>query len=162
MCSSDLVMSTPGDPAVGQSTPEALTALLSPPPSSREDYIAASPNWQTWQSKKYRSDELSKRNAARDFDRMFYPEGAPRQLAAIYASGNRSEHLAKMNIPTLVVHGTDDTLITPSGGERTAELIPNAKFMLVEDMGHDLPRPLWPDFVAAVTALTSSVTPVRA
>ena len=67
-----------------------------------------------------------------------------------------------MNIPTLVVHGTDDTLITPSGGESTAELIPNAKFMLVEDMGHDLPRPLWPDFVAAVTALTSSVTPVRA
>jgi pimeloyl-ACP methyl ester carboxylesterase len=148
------VMSTPGDPAVGQSTPEALAALLAPPPASREDYIAASPNWQTWQSKKYRSDELSKRNAARDYDRMFYPEGAPRQLAAIYASGNRSEHLAKLNIPTLVVHGVDDTLITPSGGERTAELIPGAKYMLVEDMGHDLPRPLWPSFVEAVTALT--------
>jgi pimeloyl-ACP methyl ester carboxylesterase len=89
---------------------------------------------------------------------MFYPEGAPRQLAAIYASGNRSEHLAKLNIPTLVVHGVDDTLITPSGGERTAELIPGAKYMLVEDMGHDLPKPLWPSFVEAVTALTLSAS----
>jgi len=150
------VMSTPGDPAVGQSTPEALAALLAPPPSSREEYIEASPKWQEWQSKKYRSDELSKRNAARDYDRMFYPEGARSQLAAIYASGNRSEKLAQLNVPTLVVHGVDDTLITPSGGERTAELIPGAKLMMVEDMGHDLPKPLWPAFVNAVVEVTSS------
>jgi hypothetical protein len=52
----------------------------------------------------------------------------------------------------------DDTLITPSGGERTAELIPGAKYMLVEDMGHDLPKPLWPSFVEAVTALTLSAS----
>lgn len=156
------VMSTPGDPAVGQSTPEALAALLAPPPTSREEYIASSPKWQEWQSKKYRSDELSKRNAARDYDRMFYPEGAPRQLAAIYASGNRSDKLAQLNVPTLVVHGVDDTLITPSGGERTAELIPNAKLLMVKDMGHDLPKPLWPAFVNAVVELTSSVSTARA
>lgn len=156
------VMSTPGDPAVGQSTPEALAALLAPPPASREEYIASSPKWQEWQSKKYRSDELSKRNAARDYDRMFYPEGAPRQLAAIYASGNRSDKLAQLNVPTLVVHGVDDTLITPSGGERTAELIPNAKLLMVNDMGHDLPKPLWPAFVNAVVELTSSVSTARA
>lgn len=156
------VMSTPGDPAVGQSTPEALAALLAPPPASREEYIASSPKWQEWQSKKYRSDELSKRNAARDYDRMFYPEGAPRQLAAIYASGNRSDKLAQLNVPTLVVHGVDDTLITPSGGERTAELIPNAKLLMVKDMGHDLPKPLWPAFVNAVVELTSSVSTARA
>ena len=156
------VMSTPGDPAVGQSTPEALAALLAPPPASREEYIASSPKWQEWQSKKYRSDELSKRNAARDYDRMFYPEGAPRQLAAIYASGNRSDKLAQLSVPTLVVHGVDDTLITPSGGERTAELIPNAKLLMVKDMGHDLPKPLWPAFVNAVVELTSSVSTARA
>ena len=156
------VMSTPGDPAVGQSTPEALAALLAPPPTSLEEYIASSPKWQEWQSKKYRSDELSKRNAARDYDRMFYPEGAPRQLAAIYASGNRSDKLAQLDVPTLVVHGVDDTLITPSGGERTAELIPNAKLLMVNDMGHDLPKPLWPAFVNAVVELTSSVSTARA
>ncbi|MFM7337327.1 MAG: alpha/beta fold hydrolase, partial [Actinomycetota bacterium] len=57
--------------------------------------------------------------------------------------------------PTLVVHGKDDTLITPSGGERTADLIPNAKFELVDDMGHDLPEPLWGKFVDLVVGFIS-------
>ncbi len=151
------VMSQPGEPEVGQPTPEAAAAIMAPPPKSRDEYIASSTQWQVWQSKKYRSNELSYANAARDFDRAFYPEGAPRQMAAIYASGRRTEQLAKLSIPTLVVHGLDDTLITPSGGERTAELIPDAKLLMLQDMGHDLPRPLWPVFVDAVVEHVASV-----
>ncbi len=152
------VMSVTGEPEYGQSTPEAIEALLTPPPTDREGYINYSPTWQVFHSKKYRSDENSYAAAARDYDRMFYPQGAPRQLAAIYATGSRAEALQKLNVPTLVIHGLDDTLLTPSGGQRTAELIPNAKLLLIEDMGHDLPRPLWPTFVSAVTELTQSVT----
>lgn len=151
------VMSQPGDPTVGQPDPEAATVLLTPPPSSREGYIAHSVKWQIWQSKKYRSDENSHRAAERDYDRGFYPEGAPRQLAAIYASGSRVEQLSQMKIPTLVIHGNDDTLITTSGGIRTAEVIPGARLLLVDDMGHDLPRPLWPMFVDEVVGHMSQV-----
>jgi pimeloyl-ACP methyl ester carboxylesterase len=129
----------------------AMTALLSVPPSDREGFIAHAPIYQAFHSMKYRSDENSKRAAARDFDRSFYPQGAPRQLAAIYSSGRRTEQLRAVKTPTLVIHGKDDTLITPTGGERTAELIPNAKFVLVDDMGHDLPQPLWPEFVNLVS-----------
>jgi pimeloyl-ACP methyl ester carboxylesterase len=99
--------------------------------------------YQVYHSKKYRSDEFSKTSAARDFDRMYYPQGSSRQLAAVYASGRRTEQLRAIKTPTLVIHGKDDTLISPSGGERTAELIPNAKLVLVDDMGHDMPKPLW-------------------
>lgn len=144
------VMSMSGEPEYGQSAPEAMNALLSVPPSDRAAYIAHAPIYQAFHSKKYRSDENSKQAAARDFDRMYYPQGAQRQLAAIYSSGNRTEQLRAVKTPTLVVHGKDDTLITSSGGERTAELIPNARFVLVEDMGHDLPKPLWSDFVNLV------------
>lgn len=152
------VMSTTGELEYGQSTPGALEALLTPPPTDREGYIKFSPRWQVWHSKKYRNDELSYAAAARDYDRMFYPEGGSRQLAAIYASGSRGEALQNLNVPTLVVHGMDDTLIAPSGGQRTAEIIPNARLLMLEDMGHDLPRPLWPTFVSAVHELTQSVT----
>jgi pimeloyl-ACP methyl ester carboxylesterase len=55
-------------------------------------------------------------------------------------------------VPTLVIHGTADTLILPTGGRRTAELIPGAELLIVEGMGHDTPRPLWPSLVEAVTA----------
>jgi pimeloyl-ACP methyl ester carboxylesterase len=111
--------------------------------------------WHAWHSKKYRDDAATKADAARSFDRSSYPEGGPRQLAAIYASGPRTAGLQALNVPTLVIHGRDDTLITPSGGMRTAELIDGAHLLLVADMGHDLPEPLWPVIVGAVATLTA-------
>ena len=52
----------------------------------------------------------------------------------------------------LVIHGLDDTLIDPSGGRRTAELVPGAHLLEVADMGHDLPEPLWPMIVGTIVA----------
>jgi pimeloyl-ACP methyl ester carboxylesterase len=151
------VMSQPGELTVGQPTQEAMELIVTPAPSDRDEYIAFAPKWQLWQSKKYRSDEVSRRNAIRDFDRSNYPEGGPRQMAAIYASGSRAEGLQKLQIPTLVIHGTEDQLITPSGGERTAELIPNSTLLMVDDMGHDMPQPLWPLYLDAITKHTALV-----
>jgi pimeloyl-ACP methyl ester carboxylesterase len=150
------VMSTTGDTSVGQAAPEVLANLIAPPPTTREEYIESSPRWMVWQSKKYRDEAKVKELAAISFDRSFYPEGGPRQLAAIMASGDRSAKLAELNVPTLVIHGRDDTLITPSGGFRTAELIPGAHLLFLSDMGHDLPEPLWPQVVAAVSTLTAT------
>jgi pimeloyl-ACP methyl ester carboxylesterase len=73
-----------------------------------------------------------------------------RQLAAIFASGDRTEALREVTTPMLVIHGLDDTLIAPSGGRRTAELVPGAHLVEVADMGHDLPPPLWPFVVGAI------------
>ena len=151
------VMSQPGELTVGQPTQEAMELIVTPAPSDRDEYIAFAPKWQLWQSKKYRSDEVSRRNAIRDFDRSNYPEGGPRQMAAIYASGSRAEGLQKLEVPTLVIHGTDDQLITPSGGERTAELIPNSTLLMVDDMGHDMPQPLWPFYLDAISKHTALV-----
>jgi pimeloyl-ACP methyl ester carboxylesterase len=151
------IMSQPGELTVGQPTQEAMELIVTPAPSDRDEYIAFAPKWQLWQSKRYRSDEVSRRNAIRDFDRSNYPEGGPRQMAAIYASGSRAEGLQKLQVPTLVIHGTDDQLITPSGGERTAELIPNSTLLMVEDMGHDMPQPLWPFYLDAISKHTALV-----
>jgi pimeloyl-ACP methyl ester carboxylesterase len=151
------VMSQPGELTVGQPTQEAMELIVTPAPTDRDEYIAFAPKWQLWQSKKYRSDEVSRRNAIRDFDRSNYPEGGPRQMAAIYASGSRAEGLQKLQVPTLVIHGTEDQLITPSGGERTAELIPNSTLLMVDDMGHDMPQPLWPFYLDAITKHTALV-----
>ena len=144
------VMSQPGEIEVGQPSAEAAEAIFAPAPTNRDEYIASAPTWMVWQSKKYRDEALVKRNAARDFDRSFYPAGSPRQLAAIYASGRRTEGLQALVVPTLVIHGRDDTLITPSGGFRTAELIPGAHLLFVADMGHDMPEPLWPMLTGAI------------
>ncbi|MFM8265872.1 MAG: alpha/beta fold hydrolase [Acidimicrobiia bacterium] len=141
------VMSMPGEPETMQSTPEAMTALMSIPPSDRAGFIEHSLVYQAFQSKKHRSDAISREKAARDYDRSFYPEGSPRQMAAIYASGRRTEALAALKVRTLVLHGADDTLISPNAAKRTAEIIPGAELVILDDMGHDVPEPLWPQFV---------------
>ena len=144
------IMSSTGDPRVGAPTPEARDALLAPPPAEREAFIEASVRAKVWQSKKYFDEDEVRALAAAGFDRSFSPEGSKRQLAAIYASGDRTEALTRLDVPTLVIHGRDDTLISPEGGFRTAESIPGARLLYVSDMGHDLPRPLWPVLVEAI------------
>ena len=148
------VMSTTGDPTVGQAAPEVLGVLLSPPATTREAYIEESPKWMAWHSKKYRSEQRTKELAAIGYDRSNYAEGGPRQLAAIFATGDRTQRLRQLDVPTLVIHGRDDTLITPSGGHATAEAIPGAHLLFLADMGHDIPEPLWPMVVHAVAAHT--------
>jgi pimeloyl-ACP methyl ester carboxylesterase len=149
------IMSTTGEPQYGRSSPEAREVLLSPVPTERAAYIEDSVRALVWHSKRYADPEQVRSLAARSFDRSFYPVGTGRQLAAITASGSRAEGLRELAVPTLVIHGLDDTLIEPSGGRRTAELVPDAELLLVADMGHDRPRPLWPGLVEAIVAHTT-------
>ena len=128
--------------------------MLTVPPTEREAYIESASRVAVWASKRYVDVDRIRRRAAESFDRSFYPEGGPRQLAAIYASGDRTAALANLDVPTLVIHGRDDTLITPSGGTATAEAIPGAHLLLVADMGHDLPPALWPLVVGAIVGHT--------
>jgi pimeloyl-ACP methyl ester carboxylesterase len=148
---------TTGEGDYGQPTPEAIEALLSPSPPERSDYIkASSAKMQIWASRRYGDLAAAEALAAASYDRSFYPEGSSRHLAAILSGGSRAEGLRALTVPTLVIHGLDDTLIAPSGGERTAELVPGARLLLVEDMGHDRPEPLWPLLTEAILELTAS------
>ena len=149
------IMSMTGEMEFGSPTPEAGAVLLAPPPPDRESFIANSVAARVWQSRRYFDEERVKTEAARSYDRSFYPEGAGRQLAAIYASGSRAEGLQRLQMPTLVIHGTDDTLLQPDGGQRTAELIPNSTLMMVADMGHDLPDPLLPMISGVIASHTA-------
>jgi len=150
------MFSNTGEPGVGQPTPEALEALLTPSPLTRAAYIeASSAKAMIWASRRYGDRARGEALAAESFDRGIYPDGVTRQLAAMLASGSRVDGLRALELPTLVIHGLDDTLIGPDGGERTAELIPGARLMLVEDMGHDRPEPLWPILTEAILLHTS-------
>ena len=70
--------------------------------------------------------------------------GPGRQLGAVLASGDRTAKLRTIKAPALVIHGTKDKLINPSGGRATAKAIPGSKLVMIEGMGHDLPRGVWP------------------
>ncbi len=149
------IMSTTGEPGYGQSSPAAQRALRAPAPTERTAYIEASERALIWRSRRWPDVAGVRAIAARSYDRCFYPEGSTRQFAAMAASGPRADGLRTLRVPTLVIHGLDDTLIAPSGGERTAELVPGAELMLVPDMGHDRPEPLWPQLCEAILTFTA-------
>lgn len=124
---------------------DAMRLLLSKPATTREDYVDSvvgligvigSPGYPA-------DPERLRAQAARAWDRCFYPSGIARQLMGIMASGDRTADVRRITAPTLVVHGLADRLVPPRGGRDTAAAIAGARLELVDGMGHDLPPPLW-------------------
>ena len=144
------MMSSTGEQEYGQATPEAQQVLFSSRPVDREGYVAAAARELVWASRRYGEAAQLRALAAASYDRAYYPAGVPRQLAAMIVDGSRAQALKALLVPTLIIHGLDDTLIDPSGGRRTAELVPGSRLLLLEDMGHDRPRALWPDLIDAI------------
>jgi pimeloyl-ACP methyl ester carboxylesterase len=143
--SASSIMSTTGDRTVGAPTGEAMTALLRPVATSRDEAIQASVEGSlVIGSPGYPTDErILRERAAAAYDRSYCPDGTARQLGAILGSPDRTEGLHGVRMPFLVVHGEADPLVTPSGGEATAAAVPGSKLLTFPGMGHDLPEPLW-------------------
>jgi pimeloyl-ACP methyl ester carboxylesterase len=151
------IMSTTGDRRVGEPTQAAMGALLAPPARTREEALArAVAGYRIIGSPGFTPDEAGVMDrAGRAFDRAHDPQGVGRQLAAVIASPDRTERLRGLRVPALVVHGRDDPLVGVSGGEATAAAIPGAVLVVVDGMGHDLPRAAWPEIIGPIAALVA-------
>jgi len=148
------VMSTTGAPGVGQPTAEALAVLTTPAPSDRDARVAwEMGNHRVIGSPGFPADPAWLRaRAERRVDRAVRPAGTARQMMAIVVAEDRTAALGRVTVPTLVVHGTDDPLVDPSGGRATAAAVPGAELVLVPGMGHDLPAAIGPWLAARVAA----------
>ena len=147
------VMSRTGENEWGQPTPEAAARLTGAPPTDLTSAIANHVEGQRiWGSPAYADEDRWRADAERSFHREFDPGGVARQYLAVVASRGWAAELPGVTTPTLVLHGTADTLIDISGGERTAALIPGARFVAVDGMGHDYPPQLWQQWVDEVAA----------
>jgi pimeloyl-ACP methyl ester carboxylesterase len=151
------IMSTTGSRRVGTPTLKAFGALLAKAPRGRDEYIERIvKTFKVIGSPAYPMDEARFRElAGRLYDRSHNPKGVLRQMHAIGASGDRTSALRKLKLPATVIHGTRDPLVRPSGGRATARAIPGARLRIVEGMGHDLPRALWPTFIGEIADTAS-------
>jgi len=91
------------------------------------------------------------------YDRAFRPDGVTRQMLAIQTRKSTHEDLLRVSkehhIPALVLHGKLDALIPPKRGEETANSIEGAKFVVVEEMGHDFPKALIPQIINEICSV---------
>jgi pimeloyl-ACP methyl ester carboxylesterase len=148
------IMSTTGDRSVGGASEAAQAALYAPPAADREGAIArqletsrviGSPGFPF-------DEEAVRARAGLAYDRGHDPAGVARQMAAIVTSPDRTADLGKVAAPTLVIHGSDDALVNVSGGRATAAAVPGSELVVIDGMGHDLPRALWPELTERITS----------
>ena len=146
------IMSTTGNRFKGQPALGMYRLLLAQAPKEREAFIGhVARIFAAIESPGFPTDEGEVRErAARSFDRGTNPAGTGRQLGAILKSGDRTRELHRISAPALVVHGSADRLVAPSGGRATGAAIPGAELMMIEGMGHDLPRAVWPRILGAI------------
>jgi pimeloyl-ACP methyl ester carboxylesterase len=152
------IMSSTGNRELPPAKPEAMAALMSPAGKDQDEMIARSISVsKIIGSPGFATDEAEiKARALEAFERSFYPIGVARQMAAVAAHGNRKPSLQKLDIPALVIHGKADPLVPVEGGIDTHEALRGSELLLIEGMGHDLPRQVWPRVVTQITKLTAA------
>lgn len=149
------IMSTTGNPQVGQSNQEAMAALLTPPPADRDGVIETGVKLGRVVAGPHYDETEAAVRIGEAFDRSFNPAGAPFQMAAIAKTGDRTSGLEQLVVPTLVIHGELDPLVGISGGQATAAAVAGAELLIFDDMGHDLPKPRWPEITSAIATLAA-------
>jgi pimeloyl-ACP methyl ester carboxylesterase len=152
------IMSTTGNPELPPAKPEALSVLLTPTPSDRAEFLDHMvQSFRTIGSPGFALDEAGFRDrVGRAFDRSYDPGGVARQLVAALADGNRKPRLRSVQAPTVVIHGKEDPLVPVEAGIDTADGIPGARLVVIDGMGHDLPRGVWPQIVDAIAEIAAA------
>jgi pimeloyl-ACP methyl ester carboxylesterase len=148
------IMSNTGGFFNGQPALTMYAVLLRPSPRDREGFIQHAVDMFTKiGGTGYGPDVEDLREiAALSYERGQDAAGSQRQLAAIVAARDRSSQLRKLDVPATVIHGVEDRLVRPSGGRATAKAIPGARLVMIDGMGHGLPRGAWPTIIGAITA----------
>ncbi|MFD9073509.1 alpha/beta fold hydrolase [Streptomyces lasiicapitis] len=156
------MMSTTGEPGVGEADFSGF-ADLGGPPDEREAFV----DWQTRAlrlaaSPGYEFDAATTaERAGRIFDRGYDALGIQRQGLAVVATGDRTARLRSLRVPTLVLHGDSDIVCDVGGGRATAAAVPGAELVILEGMGHHLPRELWPEIATRIATLVHRVEESR-
>jgi pimeloyl-ACP methyl ester carboxylesterase len=150
------IMSTTGSRRVGWLDPKLFPAMLAPRNGGREGYLATSADfWSRISSPGYPEPrQLQLDRAAVTWDRGFSASGVVRQMLAVLTQPDRTTALARITVPTAVIHGLKDRMVHVSGGRATARAIPRSELVLVPGMGHDIPIALF-DQIAGVVRRTA-------
>jgi pimeloyl-ACP methyl ester carboxylesterase len=157
------IMSNTGSRWSGQPAPSTYRLFLRPIARERDQYVKqAAELFEHIGSRGFDTDaDAFREMLGAMHDRGHNPGSASRQLAAILTSGDRTAELRHITAPTLVIHGTADKLIRPSGGRATKRAIPGARLLTIEGMGHDLPRGAWPQILDAIVENAARVPTAR-
>ncbi len=146
-----VIMSTTGNPELPPSKPEILMQFFAPVPSERKAYIDEMVKRDSLINGAFPYDENQSRDyRSNEYDRSYYPDGIARQLTAMAIPGNIKPYITSIAIPTIVIHGSEDPFNLIEAGKDIATSIPGAELLILDGMGHSLPREVLPRIINAL------------
>ncbi|HEX4906412.1 MAG TPA: alpha/beta fold hydrolase [Acidimicrobiales bacterium] len=105
--------------------------------------------WRVLTGTRFPFDEAAIRaTAQRDAERGTNPNSA--HAIAVFTAPSRVDALADVQVPTIVVHGTEDPIFPLDHGRTLAEVIPGATLLEWEGVGHEIPAPLADELLDAL------------
>jgi pimeloyl-ACP methyl ester carboxylesterase len=146
------IMSTTGRRSVGWQDPKLLPRLLERRQPTRDWYVDSSTAfWKLIGSPDYpNAEDEVRQKAGETYDRGISRAGVVRQMLAVLTQPNRTIALRSIRLPVLVIHGLNDRMVHVSGGRATSSAVPGSELLLIDGMGHDMPRDLWPVFADGI------------
>ncbi|WP_227672962.1 alpha/beta fold hydrolase [Psychrobacter lutiphocae] len=144
-----LIFSTNNRPLLEPPHPKQLYTLFKRPASYQEEDVVNHGKWfiKTVGTPGHINEDLVANLSRLRYQRCFYPAGTIQQLTAILMTGSIQHYSKAISAPTLIMHGSKDGLLPPSHGKAVARDIPNATFILIKGMAHDLPEYFQPFIV---------------
>ena len=150
------VASSCGDPTLPSAAPEVVAALLKPGEATIEAQVESDiESRRLWSNPDWFDADALRVFFGAVYARNSESGGGLRQFAAVMRTPSRLASLQELDVPTLIVHGENDTLVLPEHGRHTAELIPGADYLEIDGFAHDFVYQMWPPLIEATTALTA-------
>jgi pimeloyl-ACP methyl ester carboxylesterase len=151
------MQTTTGETDLPPATPEAQEAFFSLPPTEREAYldhmVAVYSAFGSHSA--YLDQDLQRSLTGAAFDRMWYPIGFSRQMAAVIAAPGRRRSLEALNTKALVIHGDCDALFPLAHGQDLSAALAHSELLVVKGLGHGLAYPaVWDEMADAIVKVT--------
>jgi pimeloyl-ACP methyl ester carboxylesterase len=143
------IMSSAGPRTAPWPSPSLLWRFLQRPPKSA-DFAAQLKHFVELMRALGRIEDADevialRERLARSLRRAYNPAGAARQLMAVLADPDRSDEVAQIRCPTLIIHGADDPLVPVAAAYHLAKLLPHARLEVIPKLGHYLPASALPE-----------------
>ncbi|MCU1451241.1 MAG: alpha/beta fold hydrolase [Acidimicrobiales bacterium] len=133
-----LCATAPPPPDFVAAAPEVFARLMSPPPGATTPEEMVGSIWSSIVGPGFeeRGADVLGRLVQRAVERPTTLEIIMLQMQAITT---RTGSPGDITAPTLVIHGADDPLLPVGNGRRLAELVPGARYVELDGVGHLIP-----------------------
>ena len=149
--------------SLSQPAPHALERMLAktePAPNAGAAIDGYVDTWRSYNGSAFPFDEQWVRWCAQHtYLRSYDPAGVRRQLRASIDADDLLEAQSMISCPTTIIHGEQDPIMGVDHAIEVRDRVRGAELEVIEGMGHEMPREVWPRLFRVIDAVRQRAGP---